>query len=152
MQKLNANTLVQLLGMLGVSASLIFVGLEMRQSQRIALAGQTQERTAMGMTNFLAFLEAGINLDNVIRSEIETLSDEELGARRINFHNQWYVAENDFIQFQNGLMSPEVYEAKKANLTDQMSYCDLRPIYEFRKKYFSTEFIEVIESVDDPCN
>ena len=74
MQKLNANTLVQLLGMLGVIASLIFVGLEMRQSQRIALAGQTQERTAMGMTNFLAFLEAGINLDNVIRLETETLS------------------------------------------------------------------------------
>ena len=78
------------------------------------LVSSGYRKLGMGMTNFLAFLEAGINLDNVIRSEIETLSDEELGAIRINFHNQWYVAENEFIQFQNGLMSPEVYEAKKS--------------------------------------
>ena len=100
----------------------------------------------------MGFLESGINLDNVIRSEIENLSVEELGARRINAHNQWYIAENDFVQFQNGLMSAETYEAKKANLIDQMSHCDLRPIYEFRKNYFSAEFIEMIESVGDPCN
>ena len=152
MRKVNLDIWIQLLGMIGIIFSLIFVGLEMRQSQRIALAGQTQERTAMGMANFMGFLESGINLDNVIRSEIENLSVEELGARRINAHNQWYIAENDFVQFQNGLMSAETYEAKKANLIDQMSHCDLRPIYEFRKNYFSAEFIEMIESVSDPCN
>jgi hypothetical protein len=152
MRKVNLDVWIQLLGMIGIIFSLIFVGLEMRQSQRIALAGQTQERTAMGMANFMGFLESGINLDNVIRSEIENLSVEELGARRINAHNQWYIAENDFVQFQNGLMSAETYEAKKANLIDQMSHCDLRPIYEFRKNYFSAEFIEMIESVGDPCN
>ena len=152
MRKVNLDVWIQLLGMIGIIFSLIFVGLEMRQSQRIALAGQTQERTAMGMENFMGFLESGINLDNVIRSEIENLSVEELGARRINAHNQWYIAENDFVQFQNGLMSAETYEAKKANLIDQMSHCDLRPIYEFRKNYFSAEFIEMIESVGDPCN
>ena len=152
MKKVSLDVWIQLLGMIGIIFSLIFVGLEMRQSQRIALAGQTQERTAMGMANFMGFLESGINLDNVIRSELDNLSVEELGARRINAHNQWYIAENDFVQFQNGLMSAETYEAKKANLIDQMSYCDLRPIYEFRKNYFSAEFIEMIESVDDPCN
>ena len=152
MRKVNLDVWIQLLGMIGIIFSLIFVGLEMRQSHRIALAGQTQERTAMGMANFMGFLESGINLDNVIRSEIENLSVEELGARRINAHNQWYIAENDFVQFQNGLMSAETYEAKKANLIDQMSHCDLRPIYEFRKNYFSAEFIEMIESVGDPCN
>ena len=152
MKKVSLDVWIQLLGMIGIIFSLIFVGLEMRQSQRIALAGQTQERTAMGMANFMGFLESGINLDNVIRSELDNLSVEELGARRINAHNQWYIAENDFVQFQNGLMSAETYEAKKANLIDQMSYCDLRPIYEVRKNYFSAEFIEMIESVGDPCN
>ena len=36
---------VQLLGMFGVLGGLVFVGLEMQQSQRIAMAGQQQERT-----------------------------------------------------------------------------------------------------------
>ena len=40
LKKIDAQTLVQLIGMGGVIFSLIFVGLEMRQSQRIALAAQ----------------------------------------------------------------------------------------------------------------
>ena len=39
------------LGVVGVIGSLIFVGLELRQTQRIAQAGQQQERTS----NFLQF-------------------------------------------------------------------------------------------------
>ena len=40
MKKVDFNSLTQLLGMIGIIGSLLFVGLEMRQSQRIALAGQ----------------------------------------------------------------------------------------------------------------
>ena len=43
--KVSFDTWVQLLGMLGVLCGLVFVGLEMRQSQRIALAVQQQART-----------------------------------------------------------------------------------------------------------
>jgi len=39
MKNLNINTMGQLLGLIGVMASLIFVGMELRQSQTIALAG-----------------------------------------------------------------------------------------------------------------
>ena len=38
MGKINNNTVVQLIGMLGIISSLIFVGLEMRQTQKIAIA------------------------------------------------------------------------------------------------------------------
>ena len=38
------NQYTQFLGTLGVIASLIFVGLELRQNQQIAIAGQIQER------------------------------------------------------------------------------------------------------------
>ena len=47
---------IQLLGMLGVLGGLIFVGLEMQQSQRIAIAGQIQARNQMLLDNQLAFL------------------------------------------------------------------------------------------------
>jgi len=49
MEKINPtqiDALIQLLAMIGIIGSLIFVGLEMRQSQRIAQAGQQQDRTA----------------------------------------------------------------------------------------------------------
>ena len=43
MKKVSLDTWIQLVGMLGIMGSLVFVGLEMRQTQRIALASQVQE-------------------------------------------------------------------------------------------------------------
>ena len=44
--KVSFDTWIQLLGMLGV-LGLVFVGLEMQQTQRIAIAGQVQARAEM---------------------------------------------------------------------------------------------------------
>jgi len=41
---MNINKLINLIGVLGVIASLIFVGLELQQSQRIALGTAAQAR------------------------------------------------------------------------------------------------------------
>ena len=47
MKKVSLDTWVQLLGMVGLLGGLVFVGLEMQQSQRIALAAQVQARAEM---------------------------------------------------------------------------------------------------------
>ena len=46
--KVSFDAWVQLLGMLCVIGSLVFVGLEMIQSQRIALVSQIQQRSYAG--------------------------------------------------------------------------------------------------------
>ena len=43
--RIDNNILVQVMGMFGIICSLIFVGLEMRQTQKIAIAGQQQARS-----------------------------------------------------------------------------------------------------------
>ena len=65
MKKVDYNTLIQLLGMIGIIGSLLFVGLEMRQSQRIALAGQQQDRMAVFVDITNTFTEAGINFNSM---------------------------------------------------------------------------------------
>ena len=152
-EKVNLDTWIQLLGVLAVVASLIFVGLELRQSRRIALADQEQQRAIAQQQNQVAFLEAGYDLDKIFRAQVlEELSDGEIVARRTNHHIQWYIAESDFAQYQNGLMSDEVFEAKKRNLTRLLSHCDLRDITDFRLTYFSQDFLELLASIEDPCN
>ena len=47
MPKVSLDTWIQLLGMVGLLGGLIFVGLEMRQSQIIALGAQQHARTEM---------------------------------------------------------------------------------------------------------
>ena len=43
MRKIDIQDLIQLLGMVGIIGSLIFVGLEMRQTQRIAIAADSRK-------------------------------------------------------------------------------------------------------------
>ena len=52
---------VNLFGVLGVIGSLIFVGLELRQSQRIAQAQQQQERIAAFLNLIGSNNEAGVD-------------------------------------------------------------------------------------------
>jgi len=65
MRKIAIEDLIQMLGMVGIIGSLIFVGLEMRQSQRIALAAQQQSRTQVWTDLFNTFTEAGVSYDEI---------------------------------------------------------------------------------------
>ena len=124
----------------------------MRQSQKIALADTEQQRAIAQQQNFWAFLESGYDLDKVFRARnVDELSSGEITARRTNHHIQWYIAESDFAQYRNGLMTDEVYEAKERNIARLMSLCDLRDITYFRLQYFAPDFLEQIEKFADPC-
>ena len=59
MRKIDIQDLIQLLGIVGIIGSLIFVGLEMRQSQRIEIAGQQLGRSALFGRLINAYTEAG---------------------------------------------------------------------------------------------
>ena len=65
MKKIAIVDLIQLLGMVGIIGSLIFVDLEMRQSQRIAMAGQKMERTALLIETNSVFTEARLDWHSI---------------------------------------------------------------------------------------
>ena len=50
--------IINILGVFGVTASLVFVGLELRQSQRIALAEQMNNRVNVLMSLVNSYIEA----------------------------------------------------------------------------------------------
>ncbi len=109
MKKVGLDTSVQLLGMLGVIASLVFVGLEMRQSQRIALVSQMQERSYAASAEAYAFTEAGLDWfsSKFSITPISELTIEQKAAR--NSENvSWFVYEADYFQYSQGLMTESV--------------------------------------------
>ena len=61
MEKIAIEYLIQLFGIVEIIGSRIFVGLEMQQSKRIAVASQQQERAAIVVDMINAFYE--INVD-----------------------------------------------------------------------------------------
>ena len=155
MRKVSLDTWIQLLGMVGLLGGLVFVGLEMRQSQQIAIAGQQQERASIFIDYYQSFLEAGYDLDLYIREGFvidENSTPEESMAQRAAAQIAWFIFENDFYQYQYGLMSDDVFEAKKRNIEYLLTQCGVREVSEFRLRFFSEDFTNLLNSFEDPCN
>ena len=66
MKKVSIDVWIQLIGMLGVLGGLVFVGLEMRQSQQLALAAQQTARMQVWTDMVNAFTETEINYPDAI--------------------------------------------------------------------------------------
>ena len=64
MKKVSIDVWIQLLGMIGIIISLVFVALQMRQSQQIAVVGQQQARANMYVDRYLTFIGGADHLKN----------------------------------------------------------------------------------------
>ncbi len=153
MRKIAIEDLIQLLGMVGIIGSLVFVGLEMRQSQRIAIAGQQLGRSALFGDLINAYTEAGGDIQSLYFEEKlnYTLTPEEVIYRN-GVHSAWLLYENDFYQYSQGLMEDDVWQAKQRGIELLYNRCFARGIYETRAPIFSEKFQAIIEQIPDECS
>jgi len=150
--KIDFQDLIQIAAMLGIIASLIFVGLELRQSQRIALATQAQERAAMLMDRANAWLEAGLDFQSIhFEQNYDATISESMTAMRTSAHQSWFLYENDYEQYSLGLMNDGTWQAKIRGIERIYNICEVRPVYKSRAPTFSDEFRSIVESLPDLC-
>ena len=122
--------LIQFLGVIGIIGSLIFVGLQMQQTQQIAIAGQVQARAEMSVNRILNGLEGNLDANRLFNNaniDYEELNEEEqLIARQM--HN-WIgiMVENNFFQYQMGLFDSNYWEQQEIRILDWWNRCELRP-------------------------
>ena len=134
MNKVDINALIQLLGMVGIIGSLIFVGLEMRQTQRIAIAAQIQERYSKVSDYQISLMTEGEVARDLIRRgvytlELDVLTPDEQSTliQIINFRiNQW---QSIFAQSELGLISQDVWEQTASRIKVAYAQCDWRPFF-----------------------
>ena len=74
-------------------------------------------------------------------------------GRRNFYQTTLYFTENDFNQYKNGLLSQADYEIKVVNVLEfLLSQCEMKPILDFRTRFFSEELLKVAGSIEDPCD
>ena len=134
MKKVSIDVWIQLIGMLGVLGGLVFVGLEMRQSHRIALAAQHQARSEMFMDQVNAHTEAGLTFRNY--------SDEERFANINGLHAVAIIFENDFIQYQLGLMEQDLWDKKQVVIKRLSGICEMAEIW---PEDLPMEFLKIVD-------
>ena len=140
---------IQFLGMIGIIGSLIFVGLQMQQTQQIAIAGQVQARAEMRLNRILNGLEGNLNanrLFNYANFDYEKLNEEEKLIAR-NMHN-WIgiMVENNYSQYQMGLFADDYWEQQERRILNWWNRCDLRSSGERVRS-----FQNYLDSLPDEC-
>jgi hypothetical protein len=155
---------LQIVGMAAVVASLIFVGLQLKQSQEIAIAGQYQARfdSASGMVSSVIQSDAALSvIGKTVREEFianESISielkawtkeqpDDELAYRIVIAFNQLMVYDNLLFQYQSGFLSEEAWRAFRReiqrDLDDPRSWTRL--FYERDLHIWRDSFRELME-------
>ncbi len=111
----------EIVGMLSIAASLIFVGVQLQQDRLIAQAEQFQGRTEITSENFRTFLEGhdvlGIRVKARSGAEL-TEVEEEVRQTVLDLAHLAY--QNQFFQHQLGLMDDDTWSATRGNLTRDM--------------------------------
>jgi len=147
--------IANLLGVLGVIGSLVFVGLELQQSQRIAQAQQQQERIAAFLNLIGSNNEAGVDWQSTVyeadSEASEQLSQAEI-VRRNNYHAHLFNYENDYFQYTQSLMTDAVWDAKLQALSFFYNQCDMRVLLDFRMRWFPSGFNEIIKTLPNSCS
>jgi len=151
--KVSFDTWIQLLGMLGVLGGLIFVGLEMQQSQRIAIAGQIQARNQAVMDFDLALLTAEGRVSRQTMSlpfiEIDpaTMTEEQREIRRHALNWQTNSLQNAFQQYELGLLPEDVWQQVQDRIQNRWASCYTRETY----SSVIPSFREYLESLSAEC-
>ena len=150
MKKISLDTWIQLVGMLSVVAGLIFVGIEMRQTQRVALAAQQQQRAATLIEIIGTFSEANSPLSWLdFVSEDFDVSEENSRALGENAAYQlWMIYENDYLQYELGLMDNEIWKAKLAAMRYLVSRCQFQDGNQAALTYSNAELTALLRVVN----
>ena len=122
------STIANYLGTAGIIGSLIFVGLELRQSHQIALAGQVQARNAM-LSNFIMSPLQGNEKALVLWDSVEVpLTTEEQHIRNQIIRHRVLTGTNAWQQYELGLLSEDAWSQAERRTRGLWIDCSTRSL------------------------
>ena len=118
----------ELLGMAAIIGSLVFVGMELRQSQQIAIAGQYQQRAESFVGQLYARLPFSSEQERLAKfvrstysdvidiSVLESMSDEGIAVEFTRASADGSMFDNNYFQYQSGMMADDGWLAMRGGL------------------------------------
>ena len=153
MKKSDWKDTAELIGIAAIVASLVFVGMQMKQSQDIALSQASQARTAMAIETLISTTENPIYVSAVAKGR--SGRREELTLEEQVTMTQYATAvlmsyDDQHFQYINGFVTEERWQAAKASLKNflrEESNVPVRRTFERLPERFSVSFQEVMHEL-----
>jgi len=157
MDSAKINDWMQVIGIFALVASLVFVGLEMRQSQKIALSAAYQARADSSMNLRMApfeseTLQTAMAKVNIQEMSLDQLTPEELIVLRGRWSTQLVYLENMHYQYLNGFITDEHWQSNRFELMGMLSRipewrCGTIENCEFMRESFCAEIKAAVERI-----
>ena len=147
------NEWLQVVGMFGVIASLVFVGLQLNQTQQIALSSTYQARTAATVESLIAaigspeFLSASAK---VYSNKSDELTMQEAVAWEYSLGADMTLFENNHQQYEMGFLSEEHRQRSVAELKCKFELPLNRLMME--NWFYRESFMIVIDEIIDQAS
>ena len=124
--------ITNLLGTLGIIGSLIFVGIEIRQNQEIAMASQLQARNTALMAFYSAPLEGSAIalklMEGGIEPEIDWSNDEERATLIAIVRVRVISLLNSYNQYNSGLIDEATHQYTLTRALEIYDNCRFREV------------------------
>lgn len=163
MKRFNWRDLTEIIGIVAIVASLIFVGMQLMQSQEIAIASQYQDRAStaveyfgMQMQNQRAIEEKGAAIIEDVRAGkaspalqdfIKGRSAESIGMWFYEKRVFFVMLDNFHFQYSNGFMADEAWDAFRQQLRDELSKDSTAAYYQNFSWKLRASFEELCEQI-----
>ncbi len=154
----NWKDIAELIGIGAIVASLIFVGLQMQQSQDIAIGAQYQERANAAVEDYMSQVQSDQALriwgqrlidaassDSypiVIKNLIETAGLESVAITYLLYRSRMAMMDNCHFQYESGFMTEDAWLAMRRRLQNLLSDDVFAAMYRSESWHFRTSFQE----------
>lgn len=138
----------ELIGVAAIVASLIFVGLQLKQSQAIALSAAYQARADSSLefrNKVFDSPELLSALAKVLNGEYEDLTRDENAAYQFFFYSNLIYLENVHYQYVNGFVSDEQWQSNVLDIEDLLVYPGYRELWKAQPGRHRASFAQVMD-------
>lgn len=163
MKRFNWRDLTEIIGIVAIVASLIFVGMQLMQSQEIAIASQYQDRASAAVEHFSsqmhnerAISEKGAAIiEEASSGKVSPALQEFIKGRSAESIGMWFyesrvffvMLDNFHFQYSNGFMAEEAWGAFRRQLRDELSKDSTVAYYQNFSWKLRPSFEELCEQV-----
>ena len=138
----------QIIGVIGIISSLIFVGLELRQSHKIAMSDQHLARAQV----WVSVYNSATSRSLAHQYDQDHYSDFDIYVHN-SFNAMWNIYEADYLRYRLGLMTDDAWQGRLNSINsikknDNSFDCMIRDrVWKNNRLILDSEFVKLVEEI-----